>query len=408
LPVRRAFTGETAAKLPISVELDGAVWTHFGRVLGVNDWSDFDVVIVVGREQMPPEAAERVARAVYCDDPDELNLTGEYITEVRGHRLASGKLAGVEVAVHPDPRVQGIVERSRERGICQAIDRLRLIHGRPDREVIILCDLPLPGIVVDQYVPLREILDGGTRYQRAWEATGVLPTGAAHLAAAHPELWRSRNAAKEWMKVHGGVTGVEVQLDTYCTSTPVKIAYRPVDRRGGPVSHAYVDAGRHPDLRAGLEAAIGRVSHFEVIEPASMSPASAPAVQRRTGVIVDAGPAPALFELAAFFAETVAAHPPVEVPTGFRLPKRSARIYALDIPFLEAPSPPPPPCGMPDLRVVAPPAPAASVPSYDALFGDELDPFLEEDRIEAIRRWMQPAAPAGSAADPFPAVGALF
>jgi hypothetical protein len=263
LPVRRAFTGETEKKLPLSVEWGGATWTHYGRVLGVNDWSDYDAVILLGREQMRPTEAEKIARSIYCDSPEPLNLADAYRKEIRGHRFRDGSRAGVPVDVHPDRRVQAIVERTRERGMCQAIDRLRFIHGRPDREIYILCDLPLPGVTIDRYLSLGEILAGGTRYDRAWAAKGILSNAAADLHQLYPDLWPSAEAAKKWLSRHPLLTGDKLQIDIpYYRLSLVRVAYRRSDRQGGPLSWAFVDTRRHLDPRAALEAALGPLSEF--------------------------------------------------------------------------------------------------------------------------------------------------
>jgi hypothetical protein len=278
LPVRKAFTGETEKKVPLSIEWGGATWTHYGRVLGVNDWSDYDVVILLGREQMRPSEAEKIARAVYCDSAEPLQLTGTYQKEIRGHRFRDGSRAGARVDVHPDRRVQAIVERTRERGMCQAIDRMRLIHGRPGREIYILCDLPLPGVTIDRYLPLDEILEGGTRYDRAWRAKGILSTAQADLHQLHPDLWPSAEAAKKWLSRFPLFTGDKLQIDSsyYNLSLVKKVEYRKAGRKGGPCSVAVVDAGRHLDPRAALEAELGPLADCRVVECAPKAAASTP------------------------------------------------------------------------------------------------------------------------------------
>ena len=64
-PVRQALSGEVGPKLPVYTSWKGAEITHYGQFLGVDRWSVFDAAVIVGREQMPPLAAERLARAVF-------------------------------------------------------------------------------------------------------------------------------------------------------------------------------------------------------------------------------------------------------------------------------------------------------------------------------------------------------
>ena len=201
LKARRAFTGEEGFRLEISTEWQGATLTHFGRHLGSNAWADFDTVIIIGREELPPLTAERIARAIWADAPDvTLNLTGEYTKELRAHDLRQGSAAPVKVRVHPDPRVQAVVEMARECAIAQGIDRLRLIHRRRDKpaRVIVVTNLPVPGLVVDRLMTLDDLLDGGTVWERvvARMPNGVLPLAPEWLISALPDLFGSSRTAE--------------------------------------------------------------------------------------------------------------------------------------------------------------------------------------------------------------------
>lgn len=178
LPVRRAFSGETrdkVKKVEVATKFEGADLSHYGRHLGANVWRDHDTMIVLNREQLPPLAAERTTRAVYADAPDvTLNLPGEYGREVRRYDMRDGSSQMVTVRVHPDLRVQEIVEIKRENAIGQAIDRLRLIHRNPSRpaRVVVLSNLPIPGLVVDELKSLNDVLEGGSPIERALERSG--------------------------------------------------------------------------------------------------------------------------------------------------------------------------------------------------------------------------------------------
>jgi hypothetical protein len=193
--IRCVITGETPTdKLPVSCDAHGVTWTHYGAILGVDLWKDYDVIILVGRDQMPAAAAEVQARALYYDCPDAIKATGEYVKERRHHRMRDGSTVGVDVHVHEDPRVQRRVETKRERGMCQMIDRLRLIHGREDREIIILCNIPLPGVEVDEMTILSKVLKNRTPLQtmarliiHARENWGVLPLVPEFLAENAPD-----------------------------------------------------------------------------------------------------------------------------------------------------------------------------------------------------------------------------
>ena len=170
---------------------------HFNGVRGVDRWKDFDVIVVVGRNEPPPVAVENIARALFYDDPVPLTFTGGRNYEVRGYRLAEGAF-GVETAVHADRRVQAVLEQLRESETLQAIDRLRLIYCVDDKLVILLSNIPLD-LDVDELRTWPELMNG-SRLEQAWEAAagvGIMPLAPAWLAANHSALWPTAAAAKK-------------------------------------------------------------------------------------------------------------------------------------------------------------------------------------------------------------------
>ncbi len=228
LEVRRTLTGEVG-KLPQSIDWSGASVTHFGAFIGSNAWENFDAIIVLGREQPPPTAVENIARALWPDE--ELDLPGQYMPEVRGYNLRNGERAGVEVAVHADPRVQMILELTRERASGQLIDRLRLMYP-DDRqpEIILISNIPVPGLVVDELVTLDELLNGGSLWNRALAAVGgVLPLQSEYLAKMLPSLFPSvSTAARAVAQLHHEgwrrPSGTRIMKYRYVSSGPLSSA----------------------------------------------------------------------------------------------------------------------------------------------------------------------------------------
>lgn len=201
--VRLALTHEEdGPELPISTRWCGAELAHFGRHLGNDQWRDYDTVIIVGREQLPPIVAERKARCIWGDDTKllPLELSGAYAKEERRHDLRHGRAPAIKVQVHPCPRVQAIAELARERAVAQAVDRLRLIHRAPNKpaRVIVLTNLPVPGLTVNELLPLDQVLEGGTAVQRAFRRMpgGVLPLTPAWLFKQFPDLFPSERTAR--------------------------------------------------------------------------------------------------------------------------------------------------------------------------------------------------------------------
>lgn len=171
---------------------------HFNGFRGVDRWKDFDVVIVIGRNEPPVRAVEDMARSLYTYDYEPLLLPGEWTNEERGYYI-NGEKQGVEVTVHADARVQAIVEQLREEETLQAIDRLRLMHNSATKEVIILSNIPLD-IDVNELRNWDDIIYG-SRLERAITINnGILPLAPDWLTTNHSELWSTLNAAKSDVK----------------------------------------------------------------------------------------------------------------------------------------------------------------------------------------------------------------
>ena len=169
---------------------------HFNKLRGLNDFKDYENVIIIGREQPPPEAMESIAKALWWDINLPLNLISNksncYIKEKRGYRMRDGTSRSASIYVHPDKRVQSILEIVRESEITQAIDRLRLVWERTKetekgketitRKVYILNDIPVD-ITVDylwNWEQLQEFLN-------IWDITnGSIPLGSQELLELTP------------------------------------------------------------------------------------------------------------------------------------------------------------------------------------------------------------------------------
>ncbi len=226
---------------------------HYGKVRGQNVAEGCGAGVILGREQ-PLEAAERAARALHAMDMEPIVSIDPalwqkgWFKQTRRYRMREGTVVPAEVSVHPDPRVQVLLEQMREREIEQAIDRLRLIHNVEVKAIYLLTSVPVD-ITVDRLLSWKELHDDGSRFERAWQASGVLPLGAAFLRKTHPTLWETEKAAE-----HALQRGQDALL---ALPGAVEVAFRAV-RTAGCASRALVDSRRHPDLRAALEAALGQ------------------------------------------------------------------------------------------------------------------------------------------------------
>jgi hypothetical protein len=167
-------------------------------------------VIVLGREQPSARAAERLAKAIWYDTsapirgiPAGAKGQVQYPYRERRCTMRDRSERQVRVRVHPDRRVQAVVEQTREAEMLQAIDRLRLIHSAREKTVFILCNIPLD-IPVDELVTWRELV-GDSRLadalaaceENGWDA---LPLAPRELSNLFPELWGSGKAAENWLR----------------------------------------------------------------------------------------------------------------------------------------------------------------------------------------------------------------
>jgi hypothetical protein len=155
-------------------------------------------------------AAERLAKAIWYDTAEPIRtIPASPLADVqypycwRPYTLRDGSLRRVQVRVHPDPRVQAVVEQIREAEMVQGIDRLRLIHSVREKTVFILCNIPLD-IPIDRLVTWRQ-LAGDSRLadalaaceENGWKA---LSLAAAKLSELFPELWPTARAVEGWLR----------------------------------------------------------------------------------------------------------------------------------------------------------------------------------------------------------------
>jgi len=183
---------------------DAARAAWLGNLRGLNEYSHCGSAIVAGREAVSIEAVEDTARAFCADDPTPF-LTYAGLPPAdwawqhwpyrasRGRRMRDGSVQVVEVEVHPDPRVQDVLEQIREHEVVQGIDRVRPIFNR--RTIVAMNSLVLD-ITYDRVLTHAELVDDGTSLERAYRRTGILPLNAAALHAAHPDLYVSAKAAE--------------------------------------------------------------------------------------------------------------------------------------------------------------------------------------------------------------------
>jgi len=202
--IRAEMVGEGKKLMEQESQLDGATVIHFGNLRGLNEYSDYRNVIILGREQPSAVAIENNARSLFWDDSESikfLSYKGMYKpleNEDRFVKHKGGSSHKVSVQIHPDKRVQLLLEQARESESLQAMDRLRLLRPHKDggRSVYILSSIPL-GLMIDnvfswtQLQKLVGLLD---------EANGIIPLNPKHLMKRCPEAATSKATAERLIK----------------------------------------------------------------------------------------------------------------------------------------------------------------------------------------------------------------
>ena len=238
---------------------------HFAALRGRNVWETCPGALLIGAENISIADVEAMARAFLAGDPvpfvsmDEVAPKGwrwEHqwpYRATRMRRMRDGSASPVEVPVHPDPRMQDVLELIREDELMQAFDRPRPVWHR--RQFILLNDLCLD-VTYDAIYSHKHLVAGGNPVERAYLASGIVPLSPADLHRAHPTIFRSPKAAEHALR----------NYPLNANSSPIwdcgVVLYRRVGQRG-PEARLLLDRSRQPDPVAAVEAAVGPLQSFE-------------------------------------------------------------------------------------------------------------------------------------------------
>jgi hypothetical protein len=201
---------EDISSFMLETKLHGAHWLWFGgRALGSNRYKECSAVIVIGREELPIDALEDQARALWGDTPGEPLLFVE--RDENGQRALplqevpyemAGAPKAAMVPTHPDPRVECLQRQTREFATRQIVERLRLARSPYRKRVILGCKIPIPGMPVDELLTWEELRPSRAR---AAITAGLLYTGGTlldvhGLHSADKGTFPSAEAAKKHLK----------------------------------------------------------------------------------------------------------------------------------------------------------------------------------------------------------------
>ena len=224
-------------------------------------------MIVAGREQPRLRDVENMSRCLFGADSEPLLLTGEYVQQMRGHRMTDGTRTAVTVQVHPDLRVQALLEQHREREVEQMVGRLRLVHRTRPARAFLLSNLPT-ALPVERLTTWDAVIPSKIE-QAIVAGRGVLPLSAAELARAHPDLWATGRDVENWTARKG--THLPYRYSYWNVSTlsaATEVTYRlPGQCRGSP-HRAIIPRKDHTVERAAklLQPLLGPVEDVRIVE----------------------------------------------------------------------------------------------------------------------------------------------
>jgi hypothetical protein len=250
---------------------------HFGNLRGKNAYKRCPGSVVIGALSVSIMELEWMARAYMADDPalfvsmDNPDLSNEAAdkiwpwTERRNRRMRDGSLQSVEVDIHPDPRVQTVLEQIREAECIQSGDRCRPIFD--EREIVFANNLVLD-VTYDEILTHRELVQGGGRIERVLARTGVIPETRDELVRVYPDIFTSLSTAQRdvgaWLeKRYQNPNRISIW-------GMVPFSYRRPGQRGRPAK-VWILA-EILDKRAAAEAVLGELTMFEAVDEVSAPP----------------------------------------------------------------------------------------------------------------------------------------
>ena len=274
-----AGTKKAIDKLIPELNPTDCITGHFGALRGINAFEKCKSAVALGREQPGIQDVENQARAWLADEPEAFTPAGNYVRQTRGRRMRDGGVLPIAVEVHPDPRVQEVLEQIREAEMIQAIDRVRAIFN--ERTIVAANDLVLD-LTYDRVWRHAELTEGGSRHWRMIRQ-GVELTNASDMSQAFPDLWVTADAARKDVQRSGTLS----QRNIYWGSVPLlDVSYQPTGMGQKP-RPARFNPARIPDPRAWLESRLGPLARFDIETPAATAATSTPDSAEGRAMIAD-------------------------------------------------------------------------------------------------------------------------
>ncbi len=277
--------------MPANVEL-----AHHGAVRGLNQWGDVALLIVVGRTEPNARTVERIARALFGVDIEEIpaaaNGDAPYRRITKGIRMRDGSGRAVEANRHPDPLVEAVRWSIAEAGLIHAVGRPRGVNRTADTplQIDILTNICLPGIEVDEVTTWDAIQPSEQDIMRS---RGAVPSTHADQFACYPDLFKNAKAAEDAARRDRRNPPKTPIEESYIGKFGgfLSVAYRKRGSRG-PAGRLLFDPARI-DPAAWLAAKLGvEVTLLDTPRPIEDTAAPEPEVEPRQPIEDTAAPEP--------------------------------------------------------------------------------------------------------------------
>jgi hypothetical protein len=254
---------------------DGKWAGHLGNVRGLDRWRDAPAAIIAGRLVTSPEGLEQQARAIFYKDRRPMTYLPADATglprETRAIRMADGTGRAVEVETHPDPLVAAVLDQICRADLEQTVHRLRLVRRTPDdAPVVVIATNVVLNLTVHQTTTWDDLQPHPIEVMRArgFEIDAE-QRGAPNLASALcPDLWKDAKAFHNDKHRKDALTCSnpykDLSIGKRASERWIEVEIRLTGARYA--QRLRVNRRRHPDPRAAIEARVGSLDHFQLIE----------------------------------------------------------------------------------------------------------------------------------------------
>ncbi|MEX3314630.1 hypothetical protein [Sulfitobacter sp. PS-8MA] len=239
-----AMSDDEASQIMLTTKLHGADWLWFGgRALGSNRYKDRGSVIVLGRQELRVSDLEDLGRALWGDTPGEpLTLVTPDLSGAQRlplaempYEMVDGTGMAVRAPCHPDHRIRRLQLQTRELATRQLVERLRLAHAPYRKRVILACNLPIPGLPVDELVSWQDLV--GCRVEAAIVTSltdhGMVGGTQKRLAGGAPSIFNNSNALSKYLSRNEGPSRRFEQLKKLAKSFGGSLKIKDCQRRAG-------------------------------------------------------------------------------------------------------------------------------------------------------------------------------